>query len=69
MRLGQRVAASHSILRNSVPDTDRSSLTAAVIFERFIGGESPDEIAADFGRTLEEVHEAIRCENTATAAA
>jgi uncharacterized protein (DUF433 family) len=38
------------------------------IFERFIGGESPDEIAADFGRTLEEVHEAIRCENTATAA-
>jgi uncharacterized protein (DUF433 family) len=38
------------------------------IFERFIAGESPEGIAADFGRTVEEIHEAIRCENTATAA-
>jgi len=38
------------------------------IFERFIAGDSPKEIAIDFGRTVEEVHEAIRCENTATAA-
>jgi len=45
-----------------------SRVPTVEIFERFIGGESPDEIAADFGRTLEEVHEAIRCENTATAA-
>jgi uncharacterized protein (DUF433 family) len=37
------------------------------IFERFNAGESPDELAADFGRNLEEIHEAIRCENTATA--
>jgi uncharacterized protein (DUF433 family) len=45
-----------------------SRVPTVEIFERFIAGESPDEIAADFGRTVEEVHEAIRCENTATAA-
>lgn len=38
------------------------------IFERFLAGESPDELAADFGRKPEEIHEALRCENTATAA-
>lgn len=45
-----------------------SRVPTVEIFERFIAGESPDEIAADFGRTVEEVHEAIRCENTAAAA-
>lgn len=38
------------------------------IFERFLAGESPDDLAADFGRDVEEIHEAIRCENAATAA-
>jgi uncharacterized protein (DUF433 family) len=38
------------------------------VFERFSAGESPDEIAADFGRSVEEVLEAIRCEQTAAAA-
>jgi uncharacterized protein (DUF433 family) len=37
------------------------------IFERFNAGESPDELAIDFGRRLDEIHEAIRCENTAAA--
>lgn len=37
------------------------------IFERFNAGESPEEIAADFGRQLDEIHEAIRCETSAAA--
>jgi uncharacterized protein (DUF433 family) len=32
------------------------------IAERFQAGESPSELAEDFGRTEEEVWEAIRCE-------
>lgn len=32
------------------------------VFERFRAGEQPDELAADFGRTNEEILEAIRCE-------
>jgi uncharacterized protein (DUF433 family) len=32
------------------------------VFERFHAGESPDELAEDFGRTKDEVLEAIRCE-------
>jgi uncharacterized protein (DUF433 family) len=35
------------------------------IFERFNAGESPDELAEDFGRTPAEILEAIRCENAA----
>jgi uncharacterized protein (DUF433 family) len=45
-----------------------SRAPTAEVFERFIAGESPEEIARDFGRTVDEVHEAIRCENTAAAA-
>ena len=45
-----------------------SRVPTAEIFERFIAGESPEEIAIDFGRSVDEVHEAIRCENTAAAA-
>lgn len=32
------------------------------VFERFKAGEQPDELADDFGRTKEEILEAIRCE-------
>lgn len=46
-----------------------SRVPTVEIFERFNAGEAPDELAADFGRSLEEVLEAIRCENTAAAAA
>lgn len=45
-----------------------SRVPTVEIFERFLAGESPDDIATDFGRTVEEVLEAIRCENTAAAA-
>ena len=45
-----------------------SRVPTVEVFERFVAGESPDEIAADFGRTVEEVLEAIRCEKTAAAA-
>lgn len=44
-----------------------SRVPTVEIFERFNAGESPDELAADFGRRLEEIHEALRCENTAAA--
>lgn len=37
------------------------------IFERFNAGESPEDLAADFGRRLDEIHEAIRCETSAAA--
>jgi uncharacterized protein (DUF433 family) len=37
------------------------------IYERFSAGESPDELAVDFGRTPAEVFEAIRCESNAAA--
>jgi len=50
------------------PVISGSRVPTAEIFERFIAGESPERIAADFGRTVDEVHEAIRCENTAAAA-
>jgi uncharacterized protein (DUF433 family) len=39
-----------------------SRVPTAEVFERFAVGEHPDDIAADFGRTKEEVLEAIRCE-------
>jgi uncharacterized protein (DUF433 family) len=44
-----------------------SRVPTSEIFERFNTGESPDELAADFDRRLEEILEAIRCES-ATAA-
>ena len=49
------------------PVISGSRVPTVEIFERFIAGESPEEIATDFGRTVDEVHEAIRCENTAAA--
>ncbi len=45
-----------------------SRVPTVEIFERFSTGEAPEELAADFGRTIEEIHEAIRCENAAAAA-
>lgn len=39
-----------------------SRVPTAEVFERFRAGEQPDELAADFGRTKEEILEAIRCE-------
>ena len=50
------------------PVINGSRVPTAEIFERFIAGESPEDIAADFGRSVEEVLEAIRCENTPAAA-
>lgn len=37
------------------------------VFQRFNAGESPDELAADFKRTPEQIWEAIRCEAAAAA--
>jgi len=37
------------------------------IFQRFNAGESPEDLAADFGRQTEEIIEAIRCESAAAA--
>jgi uncharacterized protein (DUF433 family) len=48
------------IVGSRVPTTE--------VFQRFNAGESPDELAADFGRTTAEILEAVRCENAATAA-
>lgn len=45
-----------------------SRVPTAEVFERFIAGESPEMLAADFGRRVEEVYEAIRCEKYAVAA-
>src|SRR2546427_11351728 len=39
-----------------------SRVPTSEIAERFQAGESPSELAEDFGRTEEEVWEAIRCE-------
>ena len=39
-----------------------SRVPTAEIAERFQAGESPGELAEDFGRTEEEIWEAIRCE-------
>jgi uncharacterized protein (DUF433 family) len=44
-----------------------SRVPTVEIFERFNAGESPDDLAADFGRRVDEILEAIRCENTAAA--
>jgi uncharacterized protein (DUF433 family) len=39
-----------------------SRVPTVEVFERFRMGEQPDELAADFARSLEEILEAIRCE-------
>jgi len=63
-----RVVAIDPAIAFGRPVISGSRVPTAEIFERFIAGESPEQIAADFGRTVDEVHEAIRCENTAAAA-
>jgi uncharacterized protein (DUF433 family) len=63
-----RVVAIDPAVAFGRPVISGSRVPTAEIFERFIAGESPEQIAADFGRTVDEVHEAIRCENTAAAA-
>ena len=45
-----------------------SRVPTAEVYERFSAGESPSELAEDFGRTVEEILEAVRCEQTAAAA-
>ena len=42
-----------------------SRVPTSEIFERFNAGDSPDDLAADFRRTPEEIWEAIRCEAAA----
>lgn len=44
-----------------------SRVPTSEIAERFQAGESPNEIAKDFGRTQEETLEALRCEFPAAA--
>jgi len=39
-----------------------SRVPTVEVFERFSAGEQPDELAEDFGRTKDEILEAIRCE-------
>jgi len=63
-----RVIAIDPAIAFGRPVISGSRVPTVEIFERFIAGESPEEIATDFGRTVDEVHEAIRCENTAAAA-
>jgi uncharacterized protein (DUF433 family) len=63
-----RVVAIDPAIAFGRPVIAGSRVPTIEIFERFVAGESPEEIAAHFGRTVEEVLEAIRCENTATAA-
>jgi len=63
-----RVIAIDPAIAFGRPVISGSRVPTAEIFERFIAGESPEQIAADFGRGVDEVHEAIRCENTAAAA-
>lgn len=47
-------SADHKVQMSRVPTSE--------IAERFQAGESPSELAEDFGRTEEEIWEAIRCE-------
>jgi uncharacterized protein (DUF433 family) len=39
-----------------------TGITTLTIAERFDAGESPEALAADYGRSLSEIQEAIRCE-------
>jgi uncharacterized protein (DUF433 family) len=39
-----------------------AGVTTSAIAERFDAGESIDDLAVDFGRTREEIEEAVRCE-------
>ena len=45
-----------------------TGITTLTIAERFDAGESIEELAADYGRSREEIEEAIRCELTRDAA-
>ncbi|MGH7390362.1 MAG: DUF433 domain-containing protein [Candidatus Rokuibacteriota bacterium] len=50
------------------PILSGSGVTTSSIAERFDAGESIEALAADYGRTRDEVEEAIRCELTRDAA-
>ena len=67
--LGQpRIIAIDPLIAFGRPVIAGSRVPTFEIFERFTVGEAPDELAADFGRTVDEIIEAIRCESTAAAA-
>ena len=44
-----------------------SRVTTADVSDRFKAGESPEVLSSDYGRTPEEIWEAIRCELDAAA--
>jgi uncharacterized protein (DUF433 family) len=44
------------------PIIEGSGVPTLAIYERYVAGDSPEHLAADYRRTLEEIHEAIRCE-------
>lgn len=62
-----RVVAMDPAVAFGRPVIAGSRVPTIEIFERFNAGESPEELAADFGRQLNEIHEAILCETSAAA--
>ena len=50
------------------PTLSGTGVTTLSIAERFDAGESIEALAVDYGRTRDEVEEAIRCELTRDAA-
>jgi uncharacterized protein (DUF433 family) len=62
-----RVVAMDPAIAFGRPVIAGSRVPTIEIFERFNAGESPEDLAADFGRQLDEIHEAIRCETSAAA--
>jgi uncharacterized protein (DUF433 family) len=62
-----RIVAMDPAIAFGRPVIAGSRVPTIEISERFNAGESPEELAADFGRQLAEIHEAIRCENVAAA--
>lgn len=67
MRAQPRVVAIDPAIAFGRPVILGTRVPTIEIFERFIAGESPNAIATDFGRAVEEVLEAIRCEHAAAA--
>jgi uncharacterized protein (DUF433 family) len=62
-----RIVAMDPAIAFGRPVISGSRIPTIEIFERFNAGESPEELAADLGRQLDEIHEAIRCETGAAA--
>ncbi|HXH83663.1 MAG TPA: DUF433 domain-containing protein [Candidatus Tectomicrobia bacterium] len=46
------------------PVIEGSGVPTLAIYERYLAGDSPEHLAADYGRDLAEIHEAIRCERS-----